>query len=840
MQYCTDVTKKMLLGSAVIALCFAFVTATPSPVHAAEPPTSQADCTDGSTYRVEPSGEGRCLTKVELEKSNALNGLGNTQCDRIVDFFDTRCWGRVISVTIGTMLVALTAYLLELVTLLFNWLTYYTIVAFGDSANGFLTTSVQTGINTVWTVFRDISNILIIGFFAFIAISIILGLEKFGQKKLIARVLIVAVLINFSLLFTKVIIDGSNFLAFQFYRASLGQQIVDPAGPKLASNQVAADASFALPQDGIAGAFVKALGVTSVLDVRKKLEGIGNNPDGGGWVALMHGLFAGTLLFVAAGVILYGCLLLVSRAIYLVFLMITSSLAFATFLVPQLSTEGAGQKFGWNAWWTALIKTTVFAPLLMMLLWATLTLANAMPHAQGGTLGGLIGDAKNVSNWNAMFSYVIVIGLLFASLKVASSLSSTIGGFNFLTSLPLRLGAGIAAPVLRQTAGKLFYGQQRGLEKESEKIRGKAGQARLEALGHTFRGEEALAAEKSRQAERLEKLSGEKSLQAAKAGKFANSKYNLGDVAAVQVIGKQLGLDIGKSGKETKGYADQVKDLAKHAAEIAGKAGQPSREQIREARETAERVVQAQREEGRLTRETLQKSAEENIKLVRSASEVETKPLETETKRHEATLRDADSRKVVIENQYKAEMASADPARRREAEIQHQRGLDEQENRIREAQEKLADAKGKLASLDTKQYTIRKADGTALELSAAESRMQHEDAKQNLTAYKTETQQKLEQMKTDAVKAVNESAGAVADIVAAHEAGIFGRTLGINKDVAEATRKKMKDDKGAISQMKKAWQEINKESGSAPVQTSTPSSTSTASSTTGGSGGTVH
>lgn len=360
-------------------------------------------------------------------------------------FFSTpiTCIGRSISAIIGSALITLAAKLLEITGILFNSLIYYTVIAFGDSTNGFLTDNVQKAIGNVWTVFRDISNILIIGMLIFIAISIIVGLEKFGQKKMIARVLIVATLINFSLLFTKLIVDSSNFVAYQFYTAGF-----DSGAPSQSSSTLGST-SFA--SDGISGRFIRILGVTSLGDTFITLKD-GADAGNNGWMALLHGIFAATLLVALAGVLLYGSFLVVSRAVLIVFLMITSSLAFATYLIPSFS-EG---EYGWQKWWSSLINAAVFAPLLMMLLWATMMIATAL-KPKGGLLGELISNPNNATNISALFSYILILGMLFASFKLAAAFSTQIAGFNYASMIPalgLAAGARVAAMGGRQFIGR--------------------------------------------------------------------------------------------------------------------------------------------------------------------------------------------------------------------------------------------------------------------------------------------------------------------------------------------------------------------------------------------------
>ena len=147
-------------------------------------------------------------------------------------------WDRFI-VFIGFLPVALGGFLLNLAGNIFDYLLDHTIAQFGA-----LLSQIIGGINTAWTAFRDIANIVIIGMFTFIAISLILGIKEYGERKMIARVLVVAVLINFSLLFTNLITDASNFTALQFYKAA--QLQTGDTG------------------SGISEAFLQSMGATSV------------------------------------------------------------------------------------------------------------------------------------------------------------------------------------------------------------------------------------------------------------------------------------------------------------------------------------------------------------------------------------------------------------------------------------------------------------------------------------------------------------------------------------------------------------------------------------------------
>lgn len=390
-----------------------------------------------------------------------------TRCDlswtHLSSLFDYACWGRLVGSLIGGSIVYIASWVLTLSGVLFNWVLNVTVVQFGQ----FMTDTVIQAITSAWTAFRDVANIVIIGMFTFIAISIILGIKEFGQKRLIAHVLIIAVLINFSLLFTKMAIDASNFVATQFYNAGLSQV----AGGSANSTNITGigncpQGTSASQCYGIAGAFMDYAGVSSFADTGQAVGNLADQLDDGIY-ALVFALFTAGLFFGAAIVLFYGSFLLVSRAILFIFLMSISALAFASYLVPVWDKSN----YGFNAWKSALLKNALLAPLMILFLWMTLNIAAAMKAgAGGGTLGDLIANPTKDLNINALFGYVVVLGLLFVSFKLSSSLASKIGGFGFASLAPalgiaagsrvagllgrysLGLGAGAGARALERTA----------------------------------------------------------------------------------------------------------------------------------------------------------------------------------------------------------------------------------------------------------------------------------------------------------------------------------------------------------------------------------------------------
>ncbi len=342
------------------------------------------------------------------------------------------------------------ASILEFAGLIFDTFINTIIIGFGSSLQSL---GIITAITTGWDAFRDLANILIIGMFVFIAISTILGSKEYGYKKLVARVLVIAVLMNFSLLFTKLIIDASNFTAYQFYTQLSGQT------PQSGSNSQTFDT---------AAAFLQPLGITSVFNAGNLTQGV-NKVTGSGFQAFLVGLIGGIMLVVVAAVLFYATILIGARAVVLIVLMLTSAVAFATYLLPNF----AGSKYGWKGWWEALINCAVFAPLLMLFLALSLLIikggisaANVIQPNSNINLGTIIQNPSSVTTvgnqgWQIIMTYLITIGLLYVSLKISSTFASSTSGIN-LSIAAFRAPFAIGGRMIGAGAGVLGarYGTQ--------------------------------------------------------------------------------------------------------------------------------------------------------------------------------------------------------------------------------------------------------------------------------------------------------------------------------------------------------------------------------------------
>lgn len=269
-----------------------------------------------------------------------------------------------------------------------------------------------SAVNAGWRLGRDIVNLLLIFILLFIAISTILQVSRFGAKELLATLIIVAFLVNFSLVITKLVIDASNVFAIEFYRAFPTQN----------------------DKVSLSGAFKQGFEPSQILEMPDK----GAKASATLYWRLIIALSFGTVIVLIAGfVFLVAAILLLIRMVVLMLLMVFSSLAFGAHVLP--STKKHASK-----WWSTLFSQAFFAPAMFFMLWFAAKLVNsgflkkAITKSAGGTvpkfsasmesLGAAAGGATgNSVDWGTaafILQFVIIMIVLCASIIVAKQMSA--------------------------------------------------------------------------------------------------------------------------------------------------------------------------------------------------------------------------------------------------------------------------------------------------------------------------------------------------------------------------------------------------------------------------------
>ncbi len=310
--------------------------------------------------------------------AQSVLGALSDPVDAVYDFI-LAILGTVVDF-IGSILITVTASILNYV---FSFQSFATVPV------------VQIG----WTISRDLANMAFILVMLLIAFGTILQIETYGWKKLIPKLIIAALLINFSLIICAAIIDVGNSIALFFISGGQSGTEVDIGASILSSLRAGAiaqlrnNSSFESP-------------VTSLI-----MATIGQ---------LIMYVVISFLLLAFAGV-------MISRLIKLWLLIIFSPFAWVSAAMPG--------KFGgyFGKWWSEFINLALVFPIaisffltLGIVAGATFNSIEIKTTQNGGEGIGGITSAGGV--WEALFpsttfsvimQFILVVGILWAGLEQA-------------------------------------------------------------------------------------------------------------------------------------------------------------------------------------------------------------------------------------------------------------------------------------------------------------------------------------------------------------------------------------------------------------------------------------
>ena len=341
-----------------------------------------------------------------------------------------------IAIPIAILFLTISNFVLWVCGLVFNWAVIRTVFQFGT----YFGTSDEMLI--AWGVMRDVANIGLLFGFIFMGVLLILNVEGGGHghgggisaKKAIPRLLIFAVLVNFSLFTTQAVIDVSNGLASVFAEQA-GQKCDTSLGVEKCANL------------GIASVISQRAGITTIWSGGPPVT----NPLKTAVVYVGLSIF----VMITAMVLLAGAIMFVYRAVVLSFLMVTSPIGFAGMAIPSLKKIA-------DEWWSKLISQSFFAPVYLLLIFISLKLTETLADVsvEGGGKGSLAsalagtgGEAgTEAGNIQIVLVFMVVIGFMMASLVTANKMGAV--GAKFATKTAGALTLGTAGFVGRRTLGR--------------------------------------------------------------------------------------------------------------------------------------------------------------------------------------------------------------------------------------------------------------------------------------------------------------------------------------------------------------------------------------------------
>jgi hypothetical protein len=306
---------------------------------------------------------------------------------------------------------------------------------------------------------------------------LILGIGGHDSKKMIGKVIIIALLINFSMFFTEVVIDSSNILALVFYnKINVGVTTTNASGQKVTA---LAPYESATGEKDVAGGLTGAFNPANQLNTTffQSAAAINHMPNATSNInassvvgtsnqtasntdpissGILYGIMilSGTVMLVAAYALFVSGLSFLGRLVELFVLIIFSPFALMSFSVPLLEKV---DYIGWDAWFKRLLAVSFMAPIFMFFMYFIFMLIGA------NLFGGLITKANPpsfVENVLGIFlPATLIVILLLKATDYAKKGSGKFGeaifaGAKVVGGLALGAATGGVAAVGVATAGR--------------------------------------------------------------------------------------------------------------------------------------------------------------------------------------------------------------------------------------------------------------------------------------------------------------------------------------------------------------------------------------------------
>lgn len=312
-----------------------------------------------------------------------------------------------VSITIKPIILLIlhfSAWILGVASVFFNWVVLKTVFQFA------LYFGTSDGMLIAWGVMRDVANIALLFGFIFMGVLLMLNVDGGGHghgggisaRKAIPRLLIFAVLLNFSLFTTQFVIDVSNAFA---------SQLVVLAGTECNTDSEESMAECA--NKGISAQILSAVGLSTIWS---------EDPSNTGAELIVY-LGITVFLLITATVLIAAGIMLVIRVVVLSLLMVTSPIGFAGMVIPGLSGVA-------KDWWHKLISQSFYAPIMLLMVFISLKLVESLSPEGQSLVSALAGNSSSVAgNLQIIVVFAVVIGFMVASLIAATKFGAIGAGF---------------------------------------------------------------------------------------------------------------------------------------------------------------------------------------------------------------------------------------------------------------------------------------------------------------------------------------------------------------------------------------------------------------------------
>ncbi|MEK7593430.1 MAG: hypothetical protein AAB464_01815, partial [Patescibacteria group bacterium] len=280
-----------------------------------------------------------------------------------------------------------------------------------------------------WEAMLNITNLGFVLGIIVIAFATILRMESYGMKQILWKLVVAALLINFSLVIAGAFLSVSKLSTDIFYNSitkngqySMGDVLGTLAQPQKAIKPV--------NKGWFEKIYEKAKAAVSMLTFSGALK------------IIIGLIFQALMSFIIILTFLTLIVMLLIRAIVLIFLLILSPIVWLLWIFP------ATEKY-WRQWWSEFIRWNVFAPAVMFFIYLAVLTRNNIEGVFTSEMTSSAEEAlKNTvplseGMWGEMMNNIVILSLLIGGIYVANKFG--IAGGSIGVNLAQGAGKGVGA-----------------------------------------------------------------------------------------------------------------------------------------------------------------------------------------------------------------------------------------------------------------------------------------------------------------------------------------------------------------------------------------------------------
>ncbi|MDB4984532.1 MAG: seg, partial [Patescibacteria group bacterium] len=416
----------------------------PSGSGAGQEPTTQAQANAAGTGGTAPDGSN------QQQPTPPTQNVGGFACD----FTDVLC-GLVKFANF--LLTSITGLIANVAAIILDF-----SIKFSISSSTYSNDAVNSIVVSGWKLIRDFSTIFLMFALFVVAFMLIFNSEgsegswaaHFSPGRTIARVIIIALLVNFSFFLCRSVIEIGNVFALVLYdKIDQGNQSVQNYSTNSVANEITAYGSSAFAGTPFANVKSISVGVLSNINPQRVLLSTHKTGSGNDTTFLIDYLFMSFIVAIINLLLIFVFtsmfILFIGRVIGLYLGIILSPFAFVSWTIPFLSNM---PYIGFDNWLKELMGFTFLGPVYLLFVYLTVAFMK-------------IPNPTSNSNLFALSAFAIIDSLLclfvlMKGKKIAESMAGEFGqmvakGANFLAVAGVGLATGGTGLLASNTIGRL-------------------------------------------------------------------------------------------------------------------------------------------------------------------------------------------------------------------------------------------------------------------------------------------------------------------------------------------------------------------------------------------------